>query len=113
MANRASSLGERPPISQDAAPSTSAPKSSLATTVEVPARRDWRASKVKAPQPSLALATSGAAPRSVRIAREGAHELVLALYPDHPLLLGRDAKCNVVFPSTAVSREHARLWMRE
>src|SRR4051794_12484154 len=101
MEKRASSLGERPPNGLDADPSASAPKSSLATTVEFPPKQDWRASKAKAPQPSLALATSGGAPRSVRIAREGAHELVLALYPDRPLLLGRDAKCNVVFPSTA------------
>ncbi len=51
-------------------------------------------------------------PRGVRIVREGAKELSLPLYPDRPLLLGRDPKCNVVLPSAAVSREHARLWMR-
>jgi len=54
-----------------------------------------------------------AAPRAVRIVREGARELVLPLYPDQPLLLGRDPKCNIVFPSASVSREHARLWALE
>jgi DNA-binding NtrC family response regulator len=54
-----------------------------------------------------------APPRGVRIVRDGARELALSLYPDRPLLLGRDPKCTVVFPSAAVSREHARLWVRE
>jgi len=65
-----------------------------------------------AAEPSQARAATSP-PRSMRIIREGARELVLPLYPDRPLLLGRDAKCNVVFPSAAISREHARLWMRE
>ncbi|HVE83872.1 MAG TPA: sigma 54-interacting transcriptional regulator [Myxococcales bacterium] len=55
----------------------------------------------------------GTLPRSARIIREGARELVLTLYPDHPLLFGRDPKCSAVFPHGSISREHARLWMRE
>ncbi|HZN95905.1 MAG TPA: sigma 54-interacting transcriptional regulator, partial [Myxococcales bacterium] len=62
---------------------------------------------------ALAARAAASPPRSVRIIREGARELVLPLYPDRPLLLGRDPKCNIVFPSGTVSREHARLWMRD
>jgi DNA-binding NtrC family response regulator len=54
-----------------------------------------------------------APPRSIRVIREEAREVVLPLYPDRPLLLGRDPKCSVVFASGDISREHARLWMRE
>jgi len=56
---------------------------------------------------------NAASPRSVRAIREPARELVLTLYPDRPLLFGRDPRCDVVFPGSSVSREHARLWMRE
>jgi len=78
------------------------------TTIVTPMGEDgWQPSAIEAP------ARPPAPPRSVRIEREGSHELRLALYPDRPLLLGRDAKCSIVFPGVAVSREHARLWMRE
>ncbi|HEY8210735.1 MAG TPA: sigma 54-interacting transcriptional regulator [Myxococcaceae bacterium] len=59
------------------------------------------------------LLPTGPLPRSVRIVRAGTKELVLTLYPDRPLLLGRGPQCNAVIPSAAISREHARLWMRE
>jgi DNA-binding NtrC family response regulator len=116
-------LGEKSPDSLGAVlPATEAQK---AATTTIPATRsqgasrttvvaplgegDWETAQIQTP----AWTRSPTSPRSARIEREGAHELRVPLYPDRPLLLGRDSKCSVVFPGSSISREHARVWMRE
>src|SRR4051812_23387327 len=46
--------------------------------------------------PTEAARAAAGRPRGARVAREGARELLLRLYPDQPLELGRDPDCTVV-----------------
>jgi DNA-binding NtrC family response regulator len=48
--------------------------------------------------------------RAVRIERAGQPPLVLRVYADTELVLGRSRESSVVFPDDAVSRQHGRLW---
>ncbi|MDX2010820.1 MAG: sigma 54-interacting transcriptional regulator [Myxococcaceae bacterium] len=48
--------------------------------------------------------------RAVRVERVGQPPLVLRVYADSELVLGRSAEASVVMPDDAVSRQHGRLW---
>ncbi len=108
-------MGSNPPDHPGDGPGHDVPRPSPSLDVRQDTIDLWSQRPARPPfsEPEVVARAAAAPPRSVRIFREGARELVLTLYQDRPLLLGRDPKCNVVFPSGAVSREHARLWMRE
>jgi len=98
-------VGDKPSDRMDALRST--------LSVDTVVRHPSHAPSANAGGAALAARAAAARPRGARIIREGARELLVRLYPDQPMELGRDPDCTVVFSSPAVSRMHARLWTRE